>query len=267
VVILEQAKKFQPVGASIQLPANATRTMRELGLYERLEEFGAVTVQNHVMRTYDTGQILAMKAAGQTMTELYGSEWMVIYRARYHSLLRQEAIQLSAGTQSGCEVVGVNKVLSMTTVTLASDEPVSSDVVIGADGLWSQLRKAALSGPIVPAETGDLAYRGTFSAEQLHGMRDEGHRRITGRLRCPGLAGTGKACKQGNSAAFSHSIVTRRQVVFYPIKEDSQYSLVLLSVPQDGHVLELANRPLDARTTFDERTNRTGKSERNAPDL
>ena len=150
VTVLERKPEFRPVGAGIRLPANATRAMRALGLYERLKDHGAVVVQNHVMRAYDSGRVLACKTAGGEMTELYGSEWMVIHRTRYHSLLLEEAIRLGTDVRIGCEVLEVEAQPSITFVTLQDGRVVGGDVIIGADarvlpsGRWG---RASPPGP------------------------------------------------------------------------------------------------------------------------
>ncbi|KAK5690401.1 hypothetical protein LTR97_012269 [Elasticomyces elasticus] len=221
VVMLERAPEFRPVGAGIQLPANATRAMRELGLYERLKDYGAVTVQNHVMRAYNTGRVLASKTAGPVTAELYGTEWMVIHRARYHSLLLEEAIRLGVEVRLGCEVAEVKVKASVTVLTLQDGSTVSGDVVIGADGLWSQMRRSGLHDCTVPSETGDLAYRGTFSAEQLRDMRDAGVEELL------------------QASDVQVWLGPEKHVVFCPVNNNTQYNLVLLR-PDD--------LPKDART-------------------
>lgn len=174
VTILKRAQGFRPIGANIHLPANTTRAMRELGLYEKLRDHGAIVVQNHVMRAYDSGQVLARKPAGPAMTKLYGSEWVVIHRAQYHSLLLDEATRIGVEVQMDAEVADLEAGSPNAKVKLRSGRSVAGDIVIGRDGLWSEMRRVGLHDKTVPSETGDLAYRGTFSAKQLGGMQDEG---------------------------------------------------------------------------------------------
>ena len=210
VIVLERTPEFRPVGAGIQLPANAMRAMRALGLYERLKDHGAVVVQNHVMRAYDSGRVLASKNAGADMIELYGSEWVVIHRARYHSLLLEEAVRLGTEVRLGCEVVDVQAQSSNTVVTLQDGQAVSGDVIIGADGLWSQMRRCGLRDCTEPSETGDLAYRGTFSADQLRNMQDDGVEELL------------------EASDVQVWLGPEKHVVFYPVNDGTQYNLVLL---------------------------------------
>ena len=47
-----------------------------------------------------------------------------------------------------------------------------ADAVVGADGLWSICRDYVLEKTAPPQETGQLAFRGTFSREQLLAFDD-----------------------------------------------------------------------------------------------
>jgi salicylate hydroxylase len=89
------------------------------------------------------------------------------------------------------EVHDIN--FEQTTVTLKDADVFSGDVIIGADGnneqsaviaafqnhllissagLWSTLRTRTLGYSSPPQETGDLAFRGTFSLEALQALKD-----------------------------------------------------------------------------------------------
>lgn len=210
VIVLERAPAFKPIGAGIQLPANATRVMRELGLYDRLKEYGAVVVQNHIMRRYSDGHVLARKSAGNAMEKMYGSEWMVIHRARYHELLLDEAIRLGAKVEGGCEVMDVQTGPDEPSVELQDGRLLGADVVIGADGLWSRTRNVALHDQTEPLETGDLAYRGTFSAEELWNTEDPGVQELL------------------QSSDVQVWIGPDKHVVFYPVNKKAEYNMVLL---------------------------------------
>ena len=210
VVVLERAAEFKPVGAGIQLPANATRVMRKLGLYHQLDGQGAVMVESHVMRRYSDGYILARKAAGKVMASMYGSEWMVIHRAKYHQLLLNEAMRHGAEVKAGCDVVDVKTDADDVSVKLHDGRSVDADVVIGADGLWSRTRKLALDDHTEPSETGDLAYRGTFSEERLRNTQDRGVQELLEQSDVQVWLGPDK------------------HVVFYPVNDKTEYNLVLL---------------------------------------
>ena len=72
------------------------------------------------------------------------------------------------------------------------------------------MREQVLEIPSPPFETGDLAYRGTFSAEQLKGLNDS---RIN------------SLCEEKSVSLW---LGPDRHAVFYPVKAGTEFNLVLL---------------------------------------
>jgi salicylate hydroxylase len=77
-------------------------------------------------------------------------------------------------------------------------------------GLWSTIRESLVGNPCPPVETGDLAYRGTFSREQLLALQDPRITTLCDR-RCVTLW-----------------IGPEKHVVFYPVRASTQFNMVLL---------------------------------------
>lgn len=77
-------------------------------------------------------------------------------------------------------------------------------------GLWSRIREIVLERPFPPDETGDLAYRGTFTREQLKNLGNERIDKILEQSNCQVWLGPG------------------RHAVFYPLRNHTEYNLVLL---------------------------------------
>ena len=77
-------------------------------------------------------------------------------------------------------------------------------------GLWSGLREHVLGRPFAPLETGDLAYRGTFTRAQLEAFKDERVDKLLDKSNVQVWLGPG------------------RHAVFYPLRNKSEYNLVLL---------------------------------------
>jgi salicylate hydroxylase len=76
------------------------------------------------------------------------------------------------------------------------------------------MRGVVLEKPLAPAETGDLAYRGTFSHKQLSALNNE---RINAIIAQPSMQVWLGAGKHG---------------VFYPLRNLSEFNLVLLYIIQ-----------------------------------
>ncbi|KAI2742891.1 hypothetical protein DTO013E5_5014 [Penicillium roqueforti] len=86
------------------------------------------------------------------------------------------------------------------------------DMIIGADGLWSTMREFIMDGPSPPLETGDLAYRGMFSLQELTVLNDPDVEKL--------VAASDVQVWMG----------PEKHVVFYPIKNKTEFNLVLLQV-------------------------------------
>ncbi len=79
-----------------------------------------------------------------------------------------------------------------------------------------------------PAETGDLAYRGTFTREQLEGFNDE---RINEMIDRPMMC---------------NWLGENKHAIFYPLRNNTEYNLVILYVGRGtqrglGSILQLTS--------------------------
>ncbi|KAH1498606.1 hypothetical protein KXW18_005215 [Aspergillus fumigatus] len=210
VLILEQSAEIVPVGAGIQVPPNGARIMQELGLLSRIEEQG-MKLEVMDLRRYKDGRIITSMPCGESIVKEYGAPWIVIHRADYHRILLDKARDLGVAIRLGALV---EKVLVDDTAVIVGSETIAGDVIIGADGLWSKIREAVLDEPHPPEETGDLAYRATFSRAQLLALNDPEVKAL-----CE---------KQGVTAWLG----PKKHAVFYPVRGGHEYNLVLLQ-PDD----------------------------------
>jgi salicylate hydroxylase len=76
-------------------------------------------------------------------------------------------------------------------------------------GLWSALRQS-IDSQAKPEETGDLAYRGTFSRQQLETLNDPKVHELIKDEKNQLWMGPGKHCS------------------FYPLKNNTEFNLVLM---------------------------------------
>ncbi|GAQ09511.1 3-hydroxybenzoate 6-hydroxylase [Aspergillus lentulus] len=226
VLILEQSAEILPVGAGIQIPPNGARIMKELGLLPQIEEKGT-KLESTDLRRYKDGRIITSMPCGESIVKEYGAPWIVIHRADYHQILLDKARDLGVEIRLGALV---EKVLVDETAVIVGKETITGDVIIGADGsfslpsssharahkvgLWSKIREAVLGEPHPPEETGDLAYRATFSRAQLLALNDPEVKAL-----CE---------KQGVTAWLG----PKKHAVFYPVRGGQEYNLVLLQ-PDD----------------------------------
>jgi len=207
VLLLERAPKILPIGAGIQVSANASRIARRLGVLPVLLE-RAIQPEKLEMRRYDNGSVLYIRPGRENMVQEYGSPWFVIHRADYHEVMMQEATRLGVKIRLGCTVEGLD--FDKSQVLVQDGETLSADVIIGADGLWSTTRELLLGHESPPVETGDLAYRATLSREEIEALDDPEVKAIYDRQVVTVWLGPDKHC------------------VFYPISQGKAYNLVLL---------------------------------------
>ncbi|KAJ5648325.1 hypothetical protein N7490_004697 [Penicillium lividum] len=177
--------------------------MRELGVLPKLLERGS-QVQEVEFRRYDDGHSLRIMPFGDDITHEYGVPWL----ADYHQVLLEEAIRLGVKFQWGAAVVDI--LTDGPEVILDGGEKLSGDVVIGADGIGSTVRKILLGDSISLIETGDLAYRAVFKREQLEALNDEKVTVLCQRVGVTSWLGPDK------------------HTIFYPVRGGKEFNLVLL---------------------------------------
>jgi 6-hydroxynicotinate 3-monooxygenase len=164
--VYEQAQQFAPIGAGIQLTANAMRALGGLGLVEPLRSKGFVPAAFH-SREWDTANVTNVLVMGKSLEERYGAPDLMIHRARLHSALA--ALVPHNCIHFGKKLVAVERQESSTTLAFADDSRVEAALVIGADGIHSAVREA-LFGAEKPQFTGRVAYRTVYSAARINGI-------------------------------------------------------------------------------------------------
>jgi len=166
VEVYEQAPQFAPIGAGIQLTANAMKALRGLGLIESLRSIGFVPAAFH-SREWDTAKITNVLIMGEALEQRYGAPDLMIHRARLHSVLA--ALIPPHRIHFGRKLVAIEQDESTATLVFANGSPVEAPLVVGADGIHSMAREA-LFGAEQPRFTGRVAYRTTYPTALLNGL-------------------------------------------------------------------------------------------------
>jgi salicylate hydroxylase len=165
VDVYEQASESREVGAGVQLSANGTRVLHELGVHEALRAL-ACEASGKEVRLWNSGQTWKLFDLGAVSVERYGFPYYLVYRPDLLAVLadgvrreKPDAIHLDA------RCTGFEQSARGVTLRLERGE-VHGDVLIGADGVHSRIREA-LFGPDRPRFTGFVAWRGTIPMEKL----------------------------------------------------------------------------------------------------
>jgi salicylate hydroxylase len=166
VTVLEQAKKLGEVGAGVQTSANGTRILDQLGLTPALDAV-AFRPERGEMRHFSTGETLVSRDLGRSSVERFGFPYYHLHRADFHAVLANALEAQYPGTvRLGHKVTAFDQHEHGVRVHLDGAPPVDGDVLVGCDGIHSQIR-AALFGQADPRFTGCIAWRATIPTSDL----------------------------------------------------------------------------------------------------
>ncbi|KAI8663819.1 FAD-binding-3 domain-containing protein [Fusarium keratoplasticum] len=207
VTVLERTPVLAPVGAGIQIPPNAARVARHLGILEKLGAKSVLLDSIDYLR-YENGEVIFKIDGANTILDKFGDIWMVIGRPDYHDVLVNTAREAGVEINLDSEVDTID--FNNTKIRTKRGETFEADVIVGADGLWSNSRNQLLGRASPPAESGDLAYRATISREQLLALDDPSINKLIQEKSAKCWMGPGRHC------------------VFYPLAGGEVFNLVLL---------------------------------------
>jgi salicylate hydroxylase len=146
VSVFEQAVRLEEIGAGIQLSPNATRTLRDLGVAERLAP-SIVVPQALVVHSAATGRQIVRMPLGADAEQRYGAPYWMVHRADLQTALLQAVtgnpdIAVTFGAKVEDYTIHPDGVTA--TVQRAGGRTAEHGAaLIGADGLWSALRERA----------------------------------------------------------------------------------------------------------------------------
>jgi salicylate hydroxylase len=167
VDLLEQSPVFGEVGAGIQLGPNVVRLLQAWGLEKDLRRVAAYPAHLEVRNALSTER-LGVLPLGTTIAQRYGAPYISIARADMHGLLLQ-AVQAQGGVALHLDsrVIQINQNADGTEVQTVQDQLFEAPLLVGADGLWSQVRRHVVDGDTPPRVTGHLAFRAMLPQSEL----------------------------------------------------------------------------------------------------
>jgi 2-polyprenyl-6-methoxyphenol hydroxylase-like FAD-dependent oxidoreductase len=159
--IVERAPALAPTGTGIYLPGNGVRALAALRLADAIA--GKAVPISH-QRILDH--------RGRLLTEIdLDREWasvgpcLGIRRADLHAALLDGAHELTVGL--GKTVTTLRQTPDTVSVTFDDDETRHYDIVVGADGVHSTIRRVVF-GPSRPRHVGQVSWR--FLSRETHGI-------------------------------------------------------------------------------------------------
>ena len=165
-ILLEKASALGEIGAGIQLGPNAFHAFDYLGIGEAARRMAVYVDQLRLMDALSAKEITHVDLR-DAFRARFGNPYAVVHRGDLHGVFlkacRSHAlIELRVSS----EVVGYDQDGSSVTAHLGSGERVQGRLLIGADGLWSNIRKQVTSdGP--PRVSGHTTYRSVIPTEQM----------------------------------------------------------------------------------------------------
>ncbi|MCW3067245.1 MAG: 3-hydroxybenzoate 6-hydroxylase, partial [Solirubrobacterales bacterium] len=164
VHVLEQAPAFGEVVAGIQLGPNATAVLDRLGVLEALSQDAVFPNRVVLMDAVAETPITALDV-GASFRERYGHPYLVAHRVDLHRVLLDACRAHALITlETGKTVTAVEDLIDGARVTCADGSVYEVEALVGADGLWSTVRR--LLSDDEPVCSRYVAYRGTLPMTQ-----------------------------------------------------------------------------------------------------
>jgi 2-polyprenyl-6-methoxyphenol hydroxylase-like FAD-dependent oxidoreductase len=165
-LVLEQAREFGEVGVGLQVAPNALSVLDALGVGAAAKK-NALLIERLLMMDAVTGQEVVNIPCGDRFRQRFGNPYAVAHRADIHGALLDACrghhlIELRTNSRvSGFELTN-----SGVSVALDSGERIATAALVGADGVYSQIRKQII-GDGEPLASGAIIFRAVISVAEM----------------------------------------------------------------------------------------------------
>ena len=165
-IVLEKSPELSEIGAGIQLGPNAFHSFDYLGVGDAARR-NAVYVDKLRLMDAMSGDEIMHIPLDEPFRKRFGNPYAVVHRGDLYGVLLQgcqdsDLIQLRVNA----DVTGYDQDESGVSARLANGERVTGTALIGADGLWSNVRKGVV-GDDQPRISGHTTYRSVIPTEQM----------------------------------------------------------------------------------------------------
>lgn len=165
VTVVEQAPRFEEIGAGIQIAPNAYAALDALGVGDQTRARSVFCDQFVMMDGIDGTEILSIPM-GQEFQQRYSNRYGVIHRADIHQSLLEgvtehDRVELIPGVQ----IVGIEQDEDGVTAFDAAGRKFRGSILVGADGGRSVIRQQLVNDEAHP--TGHIVYRAVVDAAEF----------------------------------------------------------------------------------------------------
>ena len=168
--VYEQAAELAEIGAAVALSANSTRELRRLGVLDALT---AVSTEPSelIYRNWRDGSRIAAHPVHENLNyqTLCGAPYYGIHRADLQRIL--SGALGGAGLHLGHRLTDITDLGGATRLSFANGQTVEADLVVGADGVRSLVRRF-ITGRDDTVYSGTSAFRGIVPVAKLPTLPD-----------------------------------------------------------------------------------------------
>ncbi|WP_435655806.1 3-hydroxybenzoate 6-monooxygenase [Brucella pituitosa] len=165
-IVLEKAPQLGEIGAGIQLGPNAFHAFDYLGVGDMARRM-AVYIDSLRFMDAMTGEEVTRIPLDETFRTRFGNPYAVVHRGELLGVfLRACQENPLIELRTGSEVKTYDQDGSSVTAFLANGEAVVGRALIGADGLWSNIRRK-LVGDGAPRVSGHTTYRSVIPIDDM----------------------------------------------------------------------------------------------------
>lgn len=165
-IVFEKATELGEIGAGIQLGPNAFHAFDNLGVGDAARAM-AVYIDNLRLMDAMTGDEITQIPLDEAFRRRFGNPYAVVHRGDLHGVFARACREHPLiEIRTGSEVIDCDQDGSTATVILKDGSRVSGAGLIGADGLWSNVRKRVV-GDGAPRVSGHTTYRSVIPTERM----------------------------------------------------------------------------------------------------
>ena len=165
-IVLEKSPVLGEIGAGIQLGPNAFHAFDYLGVGDAARGMAVYIDSLRLMDAMSGDEIIRISLE-EAFRARFGNPYAVVHRGDLFSVFL-EACKASplVELRPGAEVVDYSQDGSSVSVLLADGERVEGCALVGADGLWSNIRRRVL-GDSKPRVSGHTTYRSVIATDKM----------------------------------------------------------------------------------------------------
>lgn len=164
--VLEKSSRLGEIGAGIQLGPNAFHCFDWLGVGEAARGMAVYIDRLRLMDAMADGDITHIDL-GEKFRARFGNPYAVVHRGDLHGVLLKACHDSALiELRTSAEVVGYDQNGGTVVAKLGNGETVAGTALIGADGLWSNVRRQ-VTGDGGPRVSGHTTYRSVIPTDLM----------------------------------------------------------------------------------------------------